>query len=317
MQVFKSILAKEINGKKVSVYPRTSDDMVYLSDNITTLNNKLNEFESRISQIENPIITNKPTLKIQIFGDSISDPSVDRDIWVNHIQEFIPNYDFDIKNCANAGSGAGHSATNDHASGAMGKAGYPNTNVYDLVRAYERVDGIETSNKLLRTDNDFIIIFIGTNNYASYGRYALGTFGDTMSNIKNPIDGISQTFYGAIRSNIEYIQQSCPTSKLLFCTIAPRYRTSGSNYIDSINDDGIIQNTITSGDTITHLTIQDFNEAITKNCDAYGVPYIDLYKNLCWNRFNINEYTIDGLYPNTLGSQQIAKLITNKIKEYL
>lgn len=303
MQVFKSILAKEINGKKVSVYPRTSDDMVYLSDNITTLNNKLNEFESRISQIENPIITNKPTLKIQIFGDSISDPSLDRDIWVNHIQEFIPNYDFDIKNCANAGSGIGWGS---HSSGNMYNKGYTLNNVYNLVTANE------INSKLLRTDNDFIIIFIGTNNYGNQNVVNFGAFGDLMQTKDD------QTFYGAMRAIIKYIFNNeeaggkCTTSKLIFCTIPYRYRTTNCTYQDYLDyNTGVLKNY--SGDK----TLQDYNKAIIECCNAYGATYVDLYKNLCWNSFNVSEYTIDGLHPNALGSQQIAKLITNKIKEYL
>lgn len=309
MQVLKSTLAKEIDGKTINVYPKTSVDMVYMNDNITTLDVKISNIESEIDLIKNPAEIDKPILKIQIFGDDISDRSTGKDIWVNYITDYIKDYDFNISNCANMGSGAGHGS---HPNGAMGKAGYIYNNVYDLLIAtLKDTSGQDINNtSLLIEDNDFIIILIGTNNYASYNKYGLGTFGDTMTNIKDPHEGYTQTFYGAIRSIIEYIQSHCPTTKLIFCTIPPRYIESDTQYVDSINDDGIIKN-------VNNLTIQDFNKAIIENCEAYAVPYVDLFQNLCWNHYNILSYTTDGLNPNVLGSKEIAKLITNKIKEYI
>ena len=219
-------------------------------------------------------------LKIQLFGDSITDDYWgDKVTWATIFTDYLRNYNINLVNSAVGGSGIGH--------GYSGTARYSDkeyNSIYDLV-----TDGT------LETDADIIIILGGTNDWKS--GTPLGELGD------NTYD----TAYGALKLIVEYI--SSHTSALIILATPPqRY-----NYYDSERP------TNSYGEPLNgnNVTLREYCEAWTNTADLYGIPCLNLHSELGWNKLNVHNFCYDGLHPNLKGDEWIAQNIAGEVKKHM
>ena len=244
---------------------------------------RIYDIEKAVEDIEAEIGKTKMPVKIQLFGDSITDNKWgDRTTWANYITQDLADYNVTVVNDAVGGSGIGHgksSGTTD--SHQTEEYNY----VYDLV----------TDGTTLQTDANYIVILVGTNNWTS------GTdLGDMSST------GYA-TIYGALKGILEYI--STNTSATVFvCTIPQRYNSADQSkstnaYGEPINADNV--------------SLADYCEPFKKLSAFYGMPCIDLNASLGWNRINISNFCGDGLHPNAKGDKMIAALICGEIEKHI
>lgn len=222
-----------------------------------------------------------PNLKIQLFGDSLTDNQWgDLQTWANFITNYFGN-DTVIVNDAVGGCGIGHGKSETTPSHQADTYNY----VWDLVR-----DGVT-----LQTDADVIVILVGTNNWAS------GTpLGDMSSS------GYS-TIYGALKDILDYISQNSAAT-VFVCTIPQRYDTvdqgrTTNAYGEPLNSNGV--------------SLADYCEAFRKVSAFYGMPCVHLNEALGWNRLNISDFTTDGLHPNAKGDKMLAAFICQEIKKHV
>ena len=226
---------------------------------------------------------NEDPIKIQLFGDSITDESwrTDKTQWSTLFTKYIPQCNFDIINSAIGSSRIGHGYVNQQRKYAELQYNY----VYDLI----------INNSVLRADNNIIVVFVGTNDWNA--NTPLGQLGDSTTD----------TFYGSIKLICEYLTTNT-TAKLLVCTpIARNYETDRSK---DTNLYGEVLNA-------SNKTLRDFSNALIETCNIYQIPVIDLYNNLGWNKYNVLNYTQDGVHPTPMGSDIIAKYIASIIKNHL
>ena len=214
-------------------------------------------------------IPKRRTLKMQLFGDSITDNTWgDFSTWANYINEYMPMYDVTVVNSAVGGSRLSKSTTTTDA-------------VQNLVE-----DGTTVI-----SDADLIIIWAGTNDWASGGP-ELGTF---LGNY-----GI----YGAVKSIINTLSTNVPSTMILFVTPMQRYNSTDQGR--ETDENGAPVN-------IRNNTLEQFSDAIKETCEFYGIPCLDMYGGSGFNRINLATFTSDGLHPNTLGDKRIAHRICKTI----
>lgn len=257
---------------------------VYISQYTTALNTCY-LYESVVSSalIDRLTNTNQKTVKIQIFGDSMSD-DIWRTTWNNFITTFIPQREWNIVNSSVGGSGIGH-----------GKSVLPGGRYQDL--EYNYVYDLITNQDVFETDNDIIVMFVGTNNFAYPGIGHLGAWGDDTS----------ATFYGAAKLICEYISEHTD-ALFIVCTPLPRYNQQDSER--QVDTEGVPVNE-------DNKTLRDYCDALVETCNFYHIPIIDLNYNIGWNKYNVSNFTSDGLHPNTRGAKIVGAYITSIIKQHL
>lgn len=211
--------------------------------------------------------TEKESLKIQVFGDSISDNTWgDKKTWVNLLPSRLSEYELTVRNNAIGGS----RLTSEYDNG-----------VVNVIK-----------NGCLEADNDVIVVFAGTNDWAS--SIAVGDY----------LNDNTRNVCGAVKSIIEYITANT-TARLIF--VLPMQRYNETDKKKTINADGEPLDNKSQ-------TLRDVCNAIQKTCAYYSVPCVDSYSTLGINRLNINDYTIDGLHPNDKGDELIADMICSAIE---
>ena len=132
------------------------------------------------------------TLKIQLFGDSITDNTWgDNTTWANHIANMIPERNVTIINSAVGGTFLRKQSTGDGT-------------ITDLV----------TNGTTLDTSVDVVVVIGGTNDWASGGP-VLGTF----------LDGTYSTIYGAVETICKYVTTNT-NALLIFGTPPQRYNAT-------------------------------------------------------------------------------------------
>ena len=223
-------------------------------------------------------------IKIQVFGDSISDElwRSDKTTWVNLLQKYIPQRKLIITNHAVGGSSIGHGYANN-GSGSRYPEKTEGNCVCDLID-----DGTYT------TDSDIVILLIGTNNWA--GGSALGVWGDSETT----------TFYGAARHICNTVTKN--KNLLFICTPPGRYNSTDETR--EINSDGIPLNAQSK-------TLREYCDALIKTANFYGCPTIDLNYVLGWSINNVKLFCADGLHPTIEGADIIARYIATQIKQHL
>lgn len=226
---------------------------------------------------------NGSQLKIQLFGDSITDDSwrADHITWATLFPYYLPAEKWNVINSAVGGSHIGH-----------GKVTPPGTKYPEL--EYNYVYDLITNPEIFDDKCDFYIVFSGANDFNSGD---VGQWGDST------VD----TFYGALKLIIEYVTRNT-TSTLLVCTPMCRYTSTDEER--NVNADGEPINS-------RGQSLREFAEAVIKTCEFYEIPYIDLFHDLGFNRDNIRKYTAEGLHPNLLGSHKICAYIASKVKEHI
>jgi len=260
-------------------------------------NGYLNIFASQVTErpdftvVKNLLHSGKPVsggLKIQLFGDSITDNQYgDRITWANFIQEYIPERSITLVNTAVSGAVIGQDSNIGTTESQQDKT---YNGVWDLVTGGE--DGASLA---LETDSDVIVILAGTNDWSNVT--PLGAFGDDTKD----------TVYGCLKQIIEYVSRNTG-AKLFLCTPPQRY-----NALDSIRGTNERGETLNSGGK----TLREYCDVFVEMAQYYGVPCIDLNRELGWNKLNISRFTTDGLHPNATGDRWIAGLICNEIKKHM
>lgn len=163
-----------------------------------------------------------------------------------------------------------------------------------------------TANNL--SDKDVIFVFGGTNDF-SYDCKAIGNLfeeeviseGAYIGTKKKTAIQDTDTFAGALHELILQIRSVAPTARLIFITPLNRGRYSeGRPTSAECNKWGDY--------------IQDFCNAIKEICIFYGVPVIDMNSlfNEDWSNdtsSNKSSMDSDGIHPNNLGHERIAKII--------
>ena len=235
----------------------------------------------------------KKSLKIQLFGDSITDDYWgDQRTWATILPQYMTEYDLTIVNSAVGGS-------------AIGYHGHSGSGRY-AEKTYNYVADLLTDGTL-ETDSDVIVVLIGTNNWG--GSYPpLGVFGDKASIDPDTGTGTGfSKFYGCIEFVIDYI--STNTDALLIIATPPQ-RYNAADEARSVDSYGAPLNN-------NNNTLRQLCDAFKISCEFYGIPCLDLNSELGWNRINIDNFTTDGLHPNNVGDEWLAQLISSEIKKHL
>ena len=290
-----SITADEIiiNGSTAPTdynedYTPTSDGYIIIAYATTVTSNYLH-----VKQEEpySPYISKYNSLKVQLFGDSITDDLWgDGRTWASVLQDYLPGYELTIVNSAVAGSGYGFRT---HAN--------PNPNRYPD-KQWNYIDDLFYDGTF-ETDSDVVIVFGGTNNWAG-GAPRIGDFGD------KPIIDENSVTHTSLYSCVYYVIKTVSeTSDALLILVTPPQRY---NSVDEGRD------TDSYGTPLNSLnnTLKQVCDAITYSADYYGIPCVDLNAELGWNRINVDSFTIDGLHPNDAGDNMIAKLIASEIQRH-
>lgn len=140
---------------------------------------------------------------------------------------------------------------------------------------------------------DYCIIFIGTNDW----RFAKGDVGKVTNFDES-------TFCGSMNVALRSIFQFAPKIKPILVT--PLYR-SRQNYDDNKNSDDY---------PVNYIFLREYVDAVKAIGQYNHVPVIDLYNNLCINRYNDKFYLDDGVHPNDNGHKAICDQIFNHMSLY-
>lgn len=228
--------------------------------------------------------TKLQTLKIQAFGDSITDDSWRRNktTWLTLLPDYLTQRQLAIKNEAVGGSHIGHG----HVDSETGKYHELEYNyVYDLI----------TNENIFDPTSDIIVMFVGTNDFNSS---PLGTWGDDTVN----------TFYGAARLICEFISQH---TDAIFFVVTPISRPYDVDTEKQLNADGERVNAYGA-------TLRDYANALIRTCEFYQFPVIDLFHDLGLNKTNVKAYLDDvGVHPSIKGSNLISAYISSCLKKHI
>lgn len=222
-------------------------------------------------------VTCDPRLRIQIFGDSLSDNTWgDCRTWVDQLPQFLPGSCLTIDNRAVAGN----TLTAFPASGG-GMKGV----AHQLLSQPGSAPDLEA---------DIIIIFAGTNDWSS--NVALGS----------PTGSSSATVFGAVESIISHVSASTD-ARLLFLT--PVQRDSESDRRNCLDTD-------LSGNRLSShgYTLSQYADAIRQTCQRLGAECLDLYTLSGITQDNIASlYASDGLHINEAGETIVAALVAGQL----
>lgn len=135
---------------------------------------------------------------------------------------------------------------------------------------------------------DYICIFGGTNDYGNYeGITKLGNFEDRRKD----------SFYGAYHLLCEHFKKAYPKSKIFILTPLMRcFFKEREDY--ERNDEG--------------YNLEDLRIAIKEVAKYHEIPVLDIHKLIDIdpnNKLQREKFMPDGLHPNDLGQNKIAKLV--------
>ena len=220
----------------------------------------------------------KIPLKIQVFGDSMSDNTWgDKQTWVNLLHNYLPEYDLSIVNSAIGGNTLMEMTDTDGA-----KKGLTKGIAYHLA----------TGATPIWEDADLIIVWAGSNDWAS---------APDLGTLRN---GDPSTFYGGVQYVVETLLQT--DAQLLFITPVQRNTESDQLYKDNLD---IYGNRINN----KCATLEQYAQAIMQTCAYYDVPCLDLYHTSGITQDNIHFYADDGLHLNAEAEPMIAERIAYAI----
>ncbi|MDF4987842.1 GDSL-type esterase/lipase family protein [Vibrio parahaemolyticus] len=137
---------------------------------------------------------------------------------------------------------------------------------------------------------DLLTIAYGQNDFA--GEVPIGTNSDTDES----------TFKGAFNKAISSILTNYPQIRIF--VICPTYRsrlTSGDGLNSDDNPNGLGSYLI------------DYVDALKELCAIHKIPYIDLYRESCINKYNAHYWLSDGLHPGSEGSVMLGNKIAGAI----
>ncbi len=142
---------------------------------------------------------------------------------------------------------------------------------------------------------NILIVFMGTNDFLR--SVELGTFTEP-----SPQDeGVVNNFCDAYELMIQKLNALYPNAEIYFCTLLETNAGDVDEYPQSYpatNKNG--------------NTIGDFNAEIATIASAYSYPVIDVHN--CGITYEtLDQYTSDGVHPNTEGAKLIAEYVTNAL----
>lgn len=174
-----------------------------------------------------------------------------------------------------------NSAVGGASIGGTGSYNIPN----QIENGYTRTDGSVASP--LDSTADVVVIFAGTNDWAA---------GQSLESVK-----------GNLATSFQYIYEHSK-AKVLFCTPLQRY-----------NDADQARDTDENGVPINPLgmTLRELCDELIEVCKRFSVPVLDLNAEANINRYNISDYSLDGLHPQRWGDAYVSRLICEKIKAML
>lgn len=135
--------------------------------------------------------------------------------------------------------------------------------------------------KELSGDLDVIIVFGGVNDRAFNAN--IGTIDDEP---KEDDGGIS--FYSALRFTAEYLLTNHPNARIIYMSPLPCKQSFGFN-----------------GKNEAGYRVQDYADAISEMCRAYGFDFVDLNRVggfYVWNQSWLDAHMEDGIHPNKAGT---------------
>lgn len=148
---------------------------------------------------------------------------------------------------------------------------------------------LETLKGIDFSDIDIVTIFYGTNDYNS-----------TVGSLDNELDLFdTTTVLGAARYAIRELQQTFPHLMIVLCSTT--WRTNGEGFADD-EEVGRIG-----------VTMSELVEGLKSVSDYHHVPFIDMYNGLGINRYNFEEYLLDGLHPNPKGRKLIGGRMASQL----
>lgn len=163
----------------------------------------------------------------------------------------------------------------------------------NTVKTEQGDDNTEQANLVASIDYstlDYMILFWGTNDYG--GNIPIG----------NDTDEGHDTLKGAINLVVKNILTRYPNIHLLF--IAPFWRatyTGVSDFCDS--------------DTYTNplgFKLPQYVDAIVERAKALHIPCVNLYDNMCINKYNYTHWLTDGLHPKQgIGYEYVTQKIVS------
>jgi lysophospholipase L1-like esterase len=148
--------------------------------------------------------------------------------------------------------------------------------------------------ELMDNNADVVCVFGGTNDFG-HGTAPFGKDGDVT-----PF-----SFCGAVQKLIDVLKKKYGKSKIFFITPSYRY---DEDYVESVT---VLK---------PYRPLSEYVDAIKKICTKNSIPYLDLYYSSEISEVNKKTgglYLADGLHPNEKGSEYLAELITDFIKNSL
>ena len=139
----------------------------------------------------------------------------------------------------------------------------------------------------------FVVVECGTNDWG-FTTCDLGVIDDIL-------DDNSTTFYGNVGKACRKLKTKFPYSKILFCTLLPRYDVT--NYMcGKVNNKG--------------NTMKQFSQAIKDVCEAYSINVLDMYaKSQLFNPDVQSEWWHDRLHPSEKYHEEVfSELVLNELK---
>lgn len=246
------------------------------------------QVETYVEESELP----KTPLKIQVFGDSMTDNTWDnnRVFWVDILPRLLQDYELTLVNSAVGGNTL---AKFDYEGlkGIAWQMGLTEATVGSKGNIYAP----------LELDNDLVIVWGGANDWGG----GVKKLGD--NSVLNPLIDLADiditSVYGALRCIIETVSKT--GQKLMLITPLQRYNEADQNR--DVDENG---NVVSSGG----FTLTQVADAVIECGSYYGIPVVDMYRTSGINRFNLATYTSDMLHANNLGAEILAKEIAQAIK---
>ena len=146
--------------------------------------------------------------------------------------------------------------------------------------------------KTIENDVDLVFVFGGTNDYG----HGDANFGDLNST--SPY-----TFYGAVKTLINYLTERYGKDKVVF--ILPLLRYDENNVHGEFGTQ-----------KKERPPLKEYRKAIINVCKMFNVKYYSLNDVFTLPKVNTGDaLTVDGLHPNKKGHMLIAEFLCNKIIE--
>ncbi len=232
--------------------------------------------ESLSESLSESVHTPKGDYMTAILGDSITDKKTYKNLITTHYTDYLyENCPF-IENIQNVG--------------------YGGSCIAGLKDAPKLAPSFIERCSQIKENANLVIVFGGTNDYFGMGPSApnpLGEYGD-----ESP-----ETFYGALSTLINDIEEAHPNARIIFVT--PIWRSEQEvEGVPFKNKFG--------------FTLEQYAEAITDTCEKRNLSSIDAFHELTeFNAETCNTYYVDGLHLNDAGNVVLGEYLAKKLAKLL